>query len=801
MTVHHVATTGSDTADGSATSPLRTINRAAALAMPGDTVRVHAGEYREWVRPARGGLSDRRRITYEAAPGERVVLKGSERVTDWVHHEGTVWRAEVPNALFGEVNPFAVEVDGDWLLHPPSGERKHLGDVYLDGRSLYEVADVAAVVDPRVPVETVDGWTGLAGARRDADATRYVWHAEVGAGVDDDLGQLPGRRPDRRTGRDQRAPLGLLPHRAPPRPHHRARLRDGARRHAVGAADRRPARPDRAQLGQGLDHRGQRHPRRQVRGDLARQGGVHRAQPLQVPRRQARLPVPARGRLRGPPDRVGPPSTSARTSCVATRSTTAARTASSGTSGRCSPPSRTTTSTTSGPSASSTATRSAASSCTPRSTCRSGTTASTTARSASGSTGRPRARASRATSSTPTPATCSSRSATARTSSTTTSSPPRSRWRTSARAARSSTISSAGRCGSSPSSTGRPRTTARTAPRSWGTRSSTGATTAGSATSSSAGTSTPRTVPAAPGTVRPPSAPRATTGSPRRSPTTWTPWARATTCGSTATGSRPTSTTTRTRTVRRPYDREQDAAVLGGAGVVLRRRRRRRRSSSRPTCRAPSPLPCVRPVTSDDLPPVRFVGADFEDPDGVPGPARHRPRRHPQGARHGVPARAAGRAVRRHGPGPRLVSRSLRTARPSRQHPHRPLETRMSTSEPPFTSASWPIAAAMLPFPPVAGRLGRHLARPARRGRVRGLHRGRPHRRVAAGRRPRGVAPGRAGRRPAQHGAAPRGGLRDPPQRDRPGDRRRQPRLLPPDHRRGGAAGLLGRQRRPAPSR
>ena len=38
--------------------PFRTINQAAAVAQPGDTVVVHAGEYREWVRPRRGGLSD-----------------------------------------------------------------------------------------------------------------------------------------------------------------------------------------------------------------------------------------------------------------------------------------------------------------------------------------------------------------------------------------------------------------------------------------------------------------------------------------------------------------------------------------------------------------------------------------------------------------------------------------------------------------------------------------------------------------------------------------------------------------------
>ena len=180
MTVYHVATTGSDSADGSANAPLRTINAAAALAQPGDTVRVHEGEYREWVTPARGGLSDQRRITYEAAEGERVVIKGSERITEWIPEDGTVWRAVVPNALFGGFNPFAEEVVGDWLVHPPSGERKHLGDVYLNGRSFYEVHDVAAVSAAPVRSEAVDGWTGLAEPVLDVDQTRYVWYAEVG---------------------------------------------------------------------------------------------------------------------------------------------------------------------------------------------------------------------------------------------------------------------------------------------------------------------------------------------------------------------------------------------------------------------------------------------------------------------------------------------------------------------------------------------------------------------------------------------------------------------------------------------
>jgi hypothetical protein len=65
------------------------------------------------VRPRRGGLSDQRRITYQAADGEQVVIKGLERVTGWTPASGTVWRVSVPNSLFGSFNPYAEEINGD----------------------------------------------------------------------------------------------------------------------------------------------------------------------------------------------------------------------------------------------------------------------------------------------------------------------------------------------------------------------------------------------------------------------------------------------------------------------------------------------------------------------------------------------------------------------------------------------------------------------------------------------------------------------------------------------------------------
>ncbi|MFP3712665.1 right-handed parallel beta-helix repeat-containing protein [Puerhibacterium sp. TATVAM-FAB25] len=181
MTILHVALTGSDTSPGTEDAPLRTVNAAAARATPGDTVRVHEGTYREWVRPVRGGLSDTRRITFEAAPGEHVKITGAEVVTGWTRLDGTdAWRTEVPNTVFGDFNPFAEELWGDWLVPDPDGNRPTRGDVYLDGRSLTQVFCVDAVTAPVRRTEVRDGWAKTLQAVEDPEWTQAVWYAEVG---------------------------------------------------------------------------------------------------------------------------------------------------------------------------------------------------------------------------------------------------------------------------------------------------------------------------------------------------------------------------------------------------------------------------------------------------------------------------------------------------------------------------------------------------------------------------------------------------------------------------------------------
>ncbi|PHO07434.1 hypothetical protein BFT35_05810 [Thermoanaerobacterium thermosaccharolyticum] len=174
---YHVAKTGSDQGKGTLKDPFLTINRAASVAMAGDTIIVHEGVYREWVKPKYKGLSDKRRITYKAAEGEKVVIKGSERIQSWHHVEGNVWKCQLPNSVFGEFNPYKEEVFGDWLLTVE--EKKHLGDVYLNGMSFYEVTSYEQLIDPQVRTEIIDHWTQKIVPVHNAEQTKYVWYAEV----------------------------------------------------------------------------------------------------------------------------------------------------------------------------------------------------------------------------------------------------------------------------------------------------------------------------------------------------------------------------------------------------------------------------------------------------------------------------------------------------------------------------------------------------------------------------------------------------------------------------------------------
>ncbi|MBO4219788.1 MAG: right-handed parallel beta-helix repeat-containing protein [Clostridia bacterium] len=177
--VYHVSKAGNDHNPGTEDRPFLTVSKAAETAQAGDRVIVHEGIYREWISPKYGGRSIHERITYEAAPGKRPVIKGSEIIKGWVPEGGGVWKAIVPNALFGEYNPFSTEIYGDWMELPET-RRVHAGDVYLNGKSLYEAESLTSVFFPAERGRgNVCDWMVYARPIENQDDTLYQWFARV----------------------------------------------------------------------------------------------------------------------------------------------------------------------------------------------------------------------------------------------------------------------------------------------------------------------------------------------------------------------------------------------------------------------------------------------------------------------------------------------------------------------------------------------------------------------------------------------------------------------------------------------
>ena len=150
----------SDENDGSEAHPFRTINRAAQEATPGTRVRIHAGLYRECVKPAMGGTDPEHMISYEAFGDGDVVISASEEVKDFIPSEGwmlnrgrgavqpegvCVWEYDLDPDLFRGYNPFcAVNILHDRLFieYDKTDMTTYLnrrGCVFCDGKPLKQV--------------------------------------------------------------------------------------------------------------------------------------------------------------------------------------------------------------------------------------------------------------------------------------------------------------------------------------------------------------------------------------------------------------------------------------------------------------------------------------------------------------------------------------------------------------------------------------------------------------------------------------------------------------------------------------
>ena len=155
----YVSSNASSGGDGTQSKPFLRISSGASVAMPGDTVLVATGVYRERVAPTNSGTEDAP-ITYMAAQGANVVITASE-VLEWTPSpiQGGSFVAQLDDSLFDTLdgtpkgklyNPFLDPME------PNTGcQAIHTGQVYVDGAQ----ASLLLVVleDPLVLLEGREG--------------------------------------------------------------------------------------------------------------------------------------------------------------------------------------------------------------------------------------------------------------------------------------------------------------------------------------------------------------------------------------------------------------------------------------------------------------------------------------------------------------------------------------------------------------------------------------------------------------------------------------------------------------------
>ena len=146
------AANASDENAGTQERPFKTIQRAAEVLQPGERAVVAAGVYREWVRPRRGGSGPDKMISYQAAPGASVAIRGSRVVKDrWSPLDSPkgAWALPLAASYFDHgYNPFAIPnitpeqfVPMDWA-HRWRGHKPYTlprGLVFQNARRLRQV--------------------------------------------------------------------------------------------------------------------------------------------------------------------------------------------------------------------------------------------------------------------------------------------------------------------------------------------------------------------------------------------------------------------------------------------------------------------------------------------------------------------------------------------------------------------------------------------------------------------------------------------------------------------------------------
>ena len=93
-TDYYVSTSGSDSAQGTLSYPFKTISKAAATMVAGDITYIRGGTYREQVNLTKSGVAGSP-ISFEGYQNEQVTITGTDELSGWVQHAGSVYKTTV----------------------------------------------------------------------------------------------------------------------------------------------------------------------------------------------------------------------------------------------------------------------------------------------------------------------------------------------------------------------------------------------------------------------------------------------------------------------------------------------------------------------------------------------------------------------------------------------------------------------------------------------------------------------------------------------------------------------------------
>lgn len=99
---YHVSKDGNDDNEGTLESPFLTIDKAASLVYPGDSVLIHEGTYEETLRPVRSG-TEAKPIVFESYEDDKVIITAMQALSGWEKDSGVIFKTSVDWNL-GQLN-------------------------------------------------------------------------------------------------------------------------------------------------------------------------------------------------------------------------------------------------------------------------------------------------------------------------------------------------------------------------------------------------------------------------------------------------------------------------------------------------------------------------------------------------------------------------------------------------------------------------------------------------------------------------------------------------------------------------